>query len=205
MSRLERFIGECQAVAEVKDSSHSISSFNNLVDFLRNPETFPNPEINKSLALIHRMVLNGEVSVSVNKDDCPDIMFLVVKKLDNSEEFIKLLLPQDFSNQVKEDPVLQLAMVVCMSSFARDFYTKRIKTDHFEKVESRARAFEAESLLTLMDMAKNEGISLNFNVGQRNILETFPKGLKNLLIDSYYPTLDYLPPDFRPDLFMRNN
>lgn len=75
-----------------------------------------------------------------------------------------------------------------MSSQARDFYTGKIEGNNNEEINFRARAFEAEALLTLKKMAEDEGITLHFNDFQRAILEKFPEGLKSLPAGSNYPT-----------------
>lgn len=189
MPNLERFIKERQGIPETEDLSQFVRSFDTLVDFLRRPETFPNKHINESATLIWRLIGNKEIPVVLDQWGFPNISFAVFKKGDR--ECPMLILPKDFPNQVKEDPVFQLGIIAYMSSQARDFYVGRIKGNNSEEINVRARAFEAEALLTLSKMAEKEGITLHFNNLQEAILEKFPEGLNSLPAGSNYPTPIY--------------
>lgn len=189
MPNLEIFIRERQAIPETEDLAEFVLSFDALVDFLRRPETFPNRHINESVTLMWRLIGNKEIPAILDQRGFPSIFFTMFKKGDR--EFSMLILPKDFPSQVKEDPIFQLGIIAYISSQTRDFYTGKIKGDNSGEINARARAFEAEALLTLKRMAENEGITLNFNNLQRKMLEEFPEGLKSLPVGSNYPTPTY--------------
>lgn len=191
MPNLERFIREHQTIPETKDLSQFVRSFDALIDFLRKPETLPNQDINESVTLMWRLIGKKEIPVVLDQWGFPSISFAVFKK--DNEECPLLIVPQDFPSQVKENPVFQLGIIAYMSSQARDFYTGRIKGNNSEEINARARAFEAEALLTLKKMAENEGITLHFNDFQKGILEQFPEGFGSLPAGAKYPTPIYFP------------
>lgn len=195
MPSLERFIKERQAIPETKDLAQFVRSFDALVDFLRKPETFPNKDINEIATLMWRLIGNKEVPAVLDQWGLPSLAFTVLKK--DAQELPMLIMPVNFIDQVKEDPVFQLGIIAYMSSQTRDFYTGRIKGDNSEEINIRARAFEAEALLTLRKMAEKEGITLHFNDLQRKILEKFPEGLNSLPAGSNYPTPIYWSQSFR--------
>jgi len=189
MPNLERFITEHQSTVETKDLAQFVRCFDSLVDFLRNPDTFPNEEINKSVTLMWKLIGNKEVHAVLDQWGLPSLSFAVIKEGD--KQCPLLILPPDFPRQVKENPVFQLGIVAYMSSQTRDYYTGRIKGNNSEEINAMARAFEAEALLTLKKMAEEEEIILHFNGLQRGILEQFPKGLGSLPVGSNYPTPVY--------------
>lgn len=187
MPSLEGFIEESQAIPETEDLAQLFQSFYALVDFLRNPKTFPNKAINLSTTLMWRMIKKEEITAFIDRrGGTPGIAFAVLER--DAEECPMLMLPRDFPSQVRQDLVFQLGIIAYMASQARDFYTRRIKGNNNEEIKFRARAFQAEALLTLREMAGNEGFTLDFNDPQRKILEEFPNGLKSLPAGFHYLT-----------------
>lgn len=98
MPNLERFIEERQAIFETRDLAEFVRSFDVLVDFLREPETFPNKDINQSVTLMWKIIGNKEIPVVLDQWGVPSIAFAVLKK--DAEELPMLIIPQDFLSQV---------------------------------------------------------------------------------------------------------
>lgn len=175
----------------------TVETFDGLVDFLRDPERFPNRRINETVTLMWRLIGNKDIPVVLDKWGFPSLSFAVVGNKANKMPLF--IMPVDFIDQVREDPVMQLGIVTYMSSQARDYYAEAIRHGASDVVNRRARAFEAEALLTLEKMSSEEGMDLYWNELQQSILSEFPYGLASLPSD-----LDYHTPEYRPQNY-RNN
>lgn len=161
-----------------------------MVAFLGDPNIFPHPEINKLIALLERLIDSGVVSLVINVE--PNGGMRLEVSGDEIVQESRLTLPIDFPKQVAEDPVFQLGMIVDIASRARDYYTGKIKEGKGNEVNRRARAWEAEALLTLQQMAQKQKVELVLNKYQLNILDENPQGLNSLP-----PGLNYSTPDWK--------
>ena len=169
-----------------------VSVFDSCVDFLRDNQRFPNREINQVVTLMWRLIANKEIPVALDQWGFPAMTFAVLGK--DIEQIPIFIMPGDFITQVSEDPVFQLGLIAYMASQARDFYTGRITSRSSDKVNRRARGYEAEALLTLQEMAREEGVDLNFHDFQLEILTENPQGLTSLPKGYVYQTPVYTRP-----------
>ncbi|GIW63754.1 MAG: hypothetical protein KatS3mg091_556 [Patescibacteria group bacterium] len=171
-----------------------VEVFDSLVDFLRNPDKFPDPQINQLVTLLWSLIGNKDITVVLDQWNFPSVSFAVLGN--NIEQQPILIIPRDFIIKVAEDPVFQLGMIVYMASQARDFYTGKIKEGSSDILTRRARAWEAQALLTLEEMAQKEGVQLTLNKYQLEILQENPNGLSSLPPELNYSTPIWQPPRF---------
>lgn len=169
-----------------------VTAFDRCVDFLRNPHSFPNTEINKVAALMWRLIETKQIPTVLDQWDLPSVTFTVIAS--GVEQLPLLILPKDFVRQVQQDPVFQLGVIGYMASQCRDFYCARVRNGTSGKVNTRAQAFEAETLLTLQRMASSEGITLQLIPLQLEYLSRFPQGLESLPSEMRYPTPEFKAP-----------
>ena len=174
-----------------------VTAFDRCIDFLRDPKRFSNNKINAVTTLMWNLVRNREIPVAIDQwSEFPSLSFIVLmnKKL---EQTPALIIPTDFLQQINEDPVFQLGVISYMASQCRDFYCGKIAEDNRE-VNARAQAFEAETLLTLQEMATREQVVLSFGPLQHKYLATFPNGLKSMPQGMNYATPVYIQPPTNP-------
>jgi len=173
-----------------------IFAFDSCVDFLRDPQRFPNRDINATTTLMWRLKENKKISIVLDQWDLPSLSFIVFNM--GLEQIATLIIPTDFLQQINDDPVSQLGNIAYMASQCRDFYSGKIKRDNRNKVNNRAQAFKAETLLTLKKMAIQEGVELPLNSLQHECLTEFPNGLESMPQGMNYPTPTYNPPPHYP-------
>jgi hypothetical protein len=164
------------------------------VIFLRDPNSFPNEEINKLTNLLWQLIVNKEITLGLDKGRIREMSFVV---LGNSLEQVPVfILPVDFLEQVNKNPIDQLGAIVFTASQVRDYYVGRIGKDNEKDIERRARGYEAEALLTLQKMAEKERVTIKWNRYQRMILQENPRGIKSLPRHLVYPTPAWQPPRY---------
>lgn len=157
-------------------------TFDAFVDFLRDPDSFPNTEINQVVTLMWRLIGNREIQMGLDDEGrVSSVSFTVlVSRDDDKDKRPILIIPGNFLGQTVSDPVLQLGMMGFMASQVKDFYMGAIEKGTSQDVNRRARAYEAEVLLTLSGMAQSEGMQLPLNDYQQKVLGENPQGLKSL-------------------------
>ncbi len=166
--------------------TETVKTFDGLVDFLRDPKEFPNQEINKLVTLMWRSIGNKFIPVAIDtKGSLSTFSFLAT--VQDGKDSGMFILPRTFVDRVREDIVMQTGAVVYMGSQARDFYTGHIR-DSKTDIQARALAFEADTLLTLQNMAKMEHQPMQLNQYQQQVLAQFPQGLRSLDERLNYPT-----------------
>ncbi len=199
---LREFVQEQQCSRPVdfnENADSTISAFYSYIDFLRNPERFPNKDINSVTTLMWRLIENNEIPLVLDQwGIMPSLRFAVFGKA--IEQRPILIIPTSFLQQTENNPVSQLGDVAYMASQCRDFYCGEIKGDNSREINARAQAFEAEALLELQEMASQEGVNLVFNIQQLECLARFPKGLRSLPQGMNYATPIY----FRPTYNIKN-
>ena len=165
----------------------TVKTFDTLIDFLREPERFPNQEINKLTILSWRLIGNKHVQTALY--EVPSISFAVVRQ--EARIMPIVLLPYHYIDKVRENPGLELGGMTNMASQIRDYYTGALMSEGSENSMTRSMAFEAEALNTVEKMAQKEGVELNWTVYQEKVLARFPGGLSDLPEELRYPTPDY--------------
>lgn len=153
--------------------------FTFLVETLRDPNGFPNPEINRLLNLtwwlVNQKVLQTALTPGIHtmhfgcNAACTQGMFAI---------------PYDWTTQCIIDRIFCTGGLVWAASQARDFHNKRMAQQD-NTVIQRARAYEAEYYLTVR--SENWFRPSDY---QRAILAAYPEGLasaKHLL----YPLKDF--------------
>jgi hypothetical protein len=174
-----------------------IKTFDGLVDFLRDPNKFPNKEINDATTLMWRLIGNKNIPMVLDQWRFPSLVFMVIGDQTKTQRSPLFVMPVNFVDQVKENAIMQLGVVAYMASQARDYYSGALTDKNSETVNRRARAFEAETLLTIAKMASSEGSTAKLNEWQKNILKEFPEGLKSLPQELNYKTPEYMQQNFR--------
>jgi hypothetical protein len=172
----------------------STSRFDQYIDFLRDPDRFPNSEVNKLTTLMWRLIGNHDIPITLNLDQkVPTMSFMIVG--DRISQAPVFILPTDFVGKIQENPAMQLGAIVFCGSQARDFWVgKLIKRRSIRKVENtirRAYAFEADTVLTLKKLMEESGVELELNDYQNHLINQFPNGLNDLEDWLHYPTPTY--------------
>lgn len=141
-------------------------AFTELVDMLRNPETFPDPHVNLLMALTWELVGDKVVPVAC-VDGIPTLGFYFERE--GERQVALFTCPPDWSEQVKNTPGATISGLVWAASQCRDVYNDRFDDNDTLK---RAFAYEAQCLLTLQKMPGFEA-----NDYQRKVLADYPKGV----------------------------
>lgn len=150
--------------------------FTSIVDLLRDPKQFPNPEINKLLSLTWRLVEHRVVKVAATA--VPSLSFMV------TTSFAAFLCPFDWLQQWKRQPIFCIGGVISNASQCRDYWNQRLLPTI--ETSQRALAYETEYLLTI----QREQI-LHLNSWQEDALKEFPQGLQSAQ-HLLYPTKAFL-------------
>lgn len=170
-----------------------VNAFDGCVDFLRDPQRFPNAEINKVAALMWRLIGNKQIPAVLDTEwNLPSVSFMVLA--DGPNQLPLVVLPKDIVKQVQQEPVIQLGIIGYIASQCRDFYCAKINRNNSAEINTRAQAFEAETLLTIQRMAALEGITFQLLSIQREYLSKFPQGLASLPSAMHYSTPEFSPP-----------
>jgi len=172
----------------------TVEAFDACVDFLRDPDSFPNQEINQLVTLLWRLIGNKQIPLVLDQWGIREMSFIVLGNSVKQTPFF--ILPVDFLKQVNYDPIYQLGAIVFNASQGRDYYTGKITGNNKAEVKRRARAYESEALLTLDKMAKASGQTIQWNPYQLEILRENPQGIKSLPSDLVYSTPSWQPPRF---------
>ncbi|MGD9128928.1 MAG: hypothetical protein PVJ09_00340 [Candidatus Woesebacteria bacterium] len=185
ISRLEQLPRAERAEQELVEM---IRVFHLLLNYLKNRSSFPNKEINKIAKLMGRLIDDGHIPI-VLEPNIPSIAFLLVAS--GVELRPHLLLPRNFIYLTGLAPEVQLGILAYAASQCRDFFCNKIRRDNSEEVNRRARAWEAEALITLKRLADQERVILRLLPFQEQMIDTFPNGLKSLERRLRYNTPPY--------------
>lgn len=166
--------------------------FDGLVNFLKESDTFPNKEINKLATLMWRLIGNKHIPVVLDPTGrMPSVSFAVLSN--QVEPYPFLIIPQNFIELVQEAPEVEIGVFAYMGSQCRDYFCGKINGKNGLEINRRAQAYEAEALLTLRQIAEQEGLQLRLIPFQEEILRNFPNGLADLEEKLVYPTPEYNP------------
>jgi len=91
-----------------------------------------------------------------------------------------LVLPQHFSDMVREDLRLQITAIVYVASQIRDFRAGRFPVDETSAIQTRAHAYEAQGLRALMSVLEADGQVVQLVGYHDALLREFPEGLKSM-------------------------
>lgn len=191
MLELGQFLDNLRAYQEPEQQVERVETmtqlFDNLVDFLRDETSFPNNEINQLVTLMWRLIGNKHITLALDPTGfMPSVSFAVLAE--GSKRIPILFLSQNFINQTAKAPEVQVGVFAYMASQCRDYFVNKITGDNTQEVNKRAQAYEAEALLTLSELAREEDIELEFIDPQYQILEAFPNGLADLNEELRYNT-----------------
>lgn len=162
----------------------STRAFDLLIDFLRSNETFPHPLLNRLLTLCWRLIGNKEIPMILDPwKTVPSLHLLCIG------EQAWFLMPWEYLDLVRSDPLMQLCAVINMASQGCDY-----RTHHLGRFSSqRAQAYEAEALLALRPLLLAESLPWKLNPYLEEVLRRYPSGLANLP-----EQMRYTPPAYRP-------
>jgi len=168
--------------------------FDNTVDFLRDEKRFPNPEINGLATLMWKLIGNRHILTVVDSSNRDSFRFVVaVNSVNRQEQQPFLVVPANLPEITKYNPAALIGIFVYMASQCRDWWCNKIAGENEEEIDERARAYEAEALLTLKDLAEEGEVFLDLPEVQKRRLEEFPLGLKSLQSKLCYETPEYSP------------
>jgi hypothetical protein len=151
-------------------------AFTSAVAFLRSPE-FPSPAMNALMTLVWDIVGHKVVPVGVGPN-VQTLSFAMAERVHIPSAMI--LVPHEWLDQIKADPVLQMGAVAFVGSQTVDFYNGKTTHADFGDMVKRARAYEAEYLSTIKSAAPDQ----RFNDYQEAVLNEFPQGLSSFGIRS---------------------
>lgn len=165
----QRGIPRSDTLRSQEHIEQSVKTFDALVDFLRDSQRFPNTDINELITLAWRLIGRRHTPTAIDQSGILKVLRFLV----------------------------QLGAITSMASAGRDFYTGVLERDSADIVTLRANAFEADTLLTLRQMAEAEQVELTMNPYQTQLLQRFPNGLVDLPPHLNYPTPVYNPQNYR--------
>lgn len=159
----------------------SVKEFDGIVDFLRDPVRFPNKEINDLMSFAWRSIGNGITPATLS----------IVESFGFYLDPYGLPqfgpdLPVEFEDDVKREPIMQIAKMVNIGSRIRDYNLFGQPLD--DAASKRAYAFESEAILEMKKMAEKEGYDLLLNDILKDVLAKYPEGIKSLPSELYYET-----------------
>jgi hypothetical protein len=100
--------------------------------------------------------------------------------------FACIMVPEDWLEQIKKDPIMQFGGVVCTGSQARDYFNNRIDAGTLH----RGYAFEAESLFGIQKVESD----WKPNKYQCQIMEKYPLGTRSLPPGDWYECKPWTDP-----------
>lgn len=168
------------------------STFTELVDRLRNPETCKCPAINDLMTLCWRLVGNRIVPASI----MPSMKTLGFWcEIKGDEWFATIICPGRWAELLKEDAYMQLGGMVFQAAKARDYWNRHLPGLNNQETDKdmfeRAASYEAEFLT----FVAREDRDFSPNPYQQRVLREFPEGLA-----SARPGLHYEGRPFPDDL-----
>ncbi len=180
----------------------TVGLFYEFLNYLEDSRRFPNQTINSLTVFMRRLIKDEHITlIFFEKEESYDNMLLMLDK-ENGFETPALYIPQNFINKVAQSPEEQVGVIASAMSQCRDYFCGKINSHNQEIIEKRAFACEAEALLTLLEIAKQEKVALNLSDFQKILLRAFPKGLANLDEELWYPNPKYQktfsPPAYDP-------
>ena len=196
---LKEYLNTLRVEEEVIDPEErellSLAIFSNLLGYLGDEVNFPNKEINKLAALVSELIVNGHIPCYIDPTGEVSCLFFAVVD-EGIERHPMICVPTDFIETVAIAPQVLIGTFAFMASQCRDYFFNKITKGHknVDEVVERAEAFEAETLILLKKIAREEGLELEFIPYQEEMIEKFPKGLDSLKPELSYhtPSLDEL-------------
>jgi hypothetical protein len=177
LTKLHQNVATEATAADLQKGKMIGDSITDIVGTLRANHLFPNKSINELMILVWDlfgkrvvpMVAHGSVST---------ISFALVGN--HQKRIGMVMVPFTWMDQLMADPLGCGGGVVFVGSQARDYYNMRLyEQEHSKEVQDRAKAYEAEYLLAILEMRKNQGLEYKLNNYQKSILDQFPKGIES--------------------------
>lgn len=193
---LKEFIAEQQSLPQTKDLSIedflrlTTMAFDTGVDFLRDANKFRNRQINDLVTLLWRLVGNKVTPIVLDQWGVPSLSFLAIENGAKGMTPL-IIIPTNYLDQVRQDPINQLGGITFMASQCRDFISGVLNKHNSDSVNKRSMGYEAETLLTVQTMAKAEKVPFVWSAYQKTVLADYPLGLKSLPHGMIYPTMPY--------------
>ncbi|MFA6016569.1 MAG: hypothetical protein WC744_00590 [Patescibacteria group bacterium] len=160
--------------------------FLEMSEFMGDSSRFPNPRLNTLGQNLTSLMRSGELkvghisnypSLGIASDVTACFVLVTLSKTD-FESTPYVLFGNNFVKDVEIKTVEIVQMVALMANQVRDYQKRRIYDSQSLHISAeRGYAHEAEALLTLIEMARKEKISLTLDNSQRALLSIFPKGI----------------------------
>lgn len=192
---------ESQANNLQEESQQAIDSLYNLVLFLQDRNSFYHPDLNKLIAAVFPS--NGNYPLEIQIVTGIDTLELVYNALSPYKSAgARIMVPLQFSTQVKNNPIEGLKDVVRVASFAQDILCYRYEVDREDRPSiQRSQAYQADLLHTLNEMAETEEFPIMFTEHDKELMERFSAGIQSLPELSRPDSIDFLMrPQIKPDL-----
>ena len=148
---------------------------------------YPNPAIRELMTMVWSIVGHRIVPVALG----PEVPSLTLAAAGNrlTPQAI-IFMPHHWVDMIHENPLYQLGALVFVGSQAVDYYNRRFMNEP-EAVEARAKAYEAELLVTL----QKAGADLKLNEWQQRELRNYPDGIRSESIKPLlYKHRAFIPP-----------
>ena len=166
-----------------------------ILEFLEDPERIPDKYINRVSRLATGLLINEIVEFTVgSKRDFPAMTLNISRG--NYIEGAMLISPEDFLDQLQDDPLYQLTVLVQNASLLSDYWTNRNNTETDQIMVHRSLAYAAQFLIILRERFGRQNKVLILNEHQQEMIEVFPDGIKSLRPDYIYMPPEFTPPDY---------
>lgn len=165
---------------------HVVHALGRGIDFLSDPDRFLDPRTNIIVGSARRLIGSGAVGIAFVPGMELERVTLTVNSAPEEDTSRGLvLLPNDYCQATKKDPLQQLAEIVFASEGARVFtgnaHLLRSSDEDFDRIARvRTQVAEAEFLRATEAMAKAEGISHEPSAEQLATALAFPRGYEDL-------------------------
>lgn len=134
---------------------------------------FPNPRVRALMASVHD-ILHYRIAVAA----VGVVSTLSCVVASNAPAPCMILIPNDWLAMLAENLEEQTGAIVFVGSQAVDYYNGKIFVGFLrDEIVSRARAYEAEYMLSLSEIVKNRKKSWTPSDYQASVLREFPQGL----------------------------
>ncbi len=169
LDRADHVDGLDQMSAQARRARQIEATYTSAVAFLR--DSFPNDEVRKLATQLWRSVESKKTPTAMT-DVVKTVHFLALARGLLWQALV--LIPENWYEMVRRDPLAQLGAVVWAGSQAVDFANHKIRESQDADALARAGAYEAEYLLTIRRTSPH----WEPHAYQSAVIERYPEGTR---------------------------
>lgn len=171
---------EVKNIKEISGDQEAIAKriegeFTDLVAYLKSPKQIDNPSINKLMSLFESLV--GNLVTPVALTNIQSLHFYCEQR--KNKVVCLVMCPSNWHEMLIEEPFMQMGGLAFIASQAKDYWNHRFTSEFHsqkEQIMKRAQSTEAE---LLHYFSKNKSDKFVPNDYQKEIMLTYPEGIKS--------------------------